>query len=438
MKSGMRSTLRLVLTLATCLTLMLSGSFAQDIVAQDAQPTPDPAQPYDPTRPQDSTPAAETPEATKSAETPEPATRNTAAKRADAATTPGAPATLAHGLAYYDGDDLVWQVQELKVPLIADADAETTEPGIVLQREGQSIVRNNATGKRALLNPGDAFFITADDSYTIMAEDDGSVIWKFSLVDPDDVAKDAFYESPTLTAVRDNTYDLLMVRYVLEPGDAADLPTNNGAGMVMAGTGEVQVDHGGKLSLLGLEGNLGQGQMLRQPTSISNTSGAPTVVYYLYLGDTVGSASAAPAQNRSNNSSSSTSSSNSNSSSSTSATSTPDANGDGDQTQENTDTTTSPGQEPVDGVYRAQINIYAQSEIYLTVTVDGTVWFDGTLPEGRWTGPMIGSNFEVYTTSGENTMFEDACGKQFWMGYESGEAWYTLTASATSCPPPSD
>lgn len=417
--------------------MMLMSPIAQPIFAQEARPTEDPAQ-FDPTLPQnqddESTPAAteapvETPPAEAEA-TAEPVTTTTStANRTDVAITTGAPATLAHGLAYYDGDDLVWQVQEIQVPLISEANAATSDPGIIVQREGQSIVRNDVTGKRALLNPGDAFFITADDSYTIMAEDDGSVIWRFSLVDPDDVASDAFYESPTLTAVRDNTYDLMMVRYVLQPGDSTELPTNNGAGMVMPGSGEVRVDHGGNLSLLGLEGSLGQGQMLRQPTTISNSSGEPTVVFYLYLGDTVSSDSAAPAQG----------SSQATGNTATTTTTTTTTGEDGTQ-ETATDSTVAqpeqPSQQPTDGVYRAQINIYAQQEVYVSVTVDGTLWFDAYLPEGRWTGPMIGTTFEVYTSSGENTLFEDACGNQFYMGYEPGEARYALTANATSCPPP--
>ena len=49
---------------------------------------------------------------------------------------------------------------------------------------------------------------------------------------------------------------------------------------------------------------------------------------------------------------------------------------------------------------------------------------------------MNGTVFEVYTNSGANTLFENACGDQFYMGQESGEAWYSLTANANSCPPP--
>lgn len=437
MKSGLQANWRSITVFLTCL-LLLVGPVAPGVSAQELEPTKDPFQVVDDTRPENGTPEAtvaptenvEIPVTT--AGTPAAATTPTprpSTPRVDPAATEGAPATLAHGLAYYDGDDLVWQVQEIQIPLIADADATTGEAGIILQRDGQTIVRNNTTGKRALLNPGDAFFLTTDDSYTIMAEDDGSVAWKFSLVDPDDVASDAFYESPTLTAVNDNTYDLMLVRYVLQPGNSADLPDNSGAGMVMPGAGEVQVDHGGKLSLLGMENNHGQGQMLRQDTTISNTGSAPVVVYYLYLGDTVTDASAAPPLYRASANATNTPASQ------TTTTSQP-ATGNTPVAGAPQEPSTSPGDQPEGGPYTTSINVYAETELYLTVTVDGVIWYDGVLPAGQWSGSFRGTSFEVYTNHGAGTKFENACGEYFAMGYEPGEAWYVLEANANSCPPP--
>lgn len=430
---------RALLFIGACL-MLLSGSLNGGVAAQDAEPTKDPAQLVDPTLPQDSTPEpTQEPVGTPEAASKTPVvTTTSSAQRVDMSASEGAPATLAHGLAFYDGDDLVWQVQEVEVPVIDDADGAVSDPAIIVQREGQTIVRNDVTGRRALLNPGEAFFITAEDSYTIMSEDDGSVIWRYSLVDPDNVASDAFYESPALTAVRSNTYDLQMIRYVLQPGETAELPSNSGAGMIMPGTGEVQVDHGGQLSLLGVEGSHGQGQVLRQPSSISNTSGEPTVVFYLMIGDTVSDDSAAAP--KSQNNSSSSNNSNANNSSSNAADDDEDADAaDSTDTTPESDSgeTTSSSDQPEGGPYLAQINIYAEVELYLTVTVDGVVWFDGTLPAGQWTGPMSGSSFEVTTSAGASTMFENACGEQFYMGQEAGEAWYTLNADANSCPPPS-
>lgn len=424
--------------------VVLSGSFVGSVAAQDEpQPTQDPAELVDPTLPEQTTPeATEEPEAPEpdSASTPEAAaddeeeqqqSSTATAQRVDTATTVGSPATLAHGLSYYDGDDLVWQVQAIDVPVISEADSLVSEPSIIVQQEGQSIVRNDVTGKRSLLAPGEAYFIASQDSYTLMAEDDGATVWKYTLVDPDDVASDAFYESPTITTVRDNTYNFRLVRYVLQPGDEAELPSNSGAGLLMPSAGEVQVDHGGQLSLLGLDGDQGQGQMLNQPTNIANSSDEPNVVYYLYLGEIVSDESAAPPQSTSSQATSDTTET----TQQTGTEAGTDAAADSGSS-EGTGEVTSPSDQPADGPYVAQINIYAETEIWLSVTVDGVLWFDGTLPAGQWSGPMNGTTFEVYTSSGASTLFENACGTQFYMGEEPGEAWYTLMADASSCPPP--
>jgi len=49
---------------------------------------------------------------------------------------------------------------------------------------------------------------------------------------------------------------------------------------------------------------------------------------------------------------------------------------------------------------------------------------------------VTGSEFEVYTTSGANTLFVNSCGTPaFNMGYEPGEAYYILRADESSCAP---
>jgi len=88
-----------------------------------------------------------------------------------------------------------------------------------------------------------------------------------------------------------------------------------------------------------------------------------------------------------------------------------------------------------DGAFLAIINVTAQTDLYVTITVDGVVAFDGPIPAGGSSGALVGSVFEVYTSSGVNTLFTDACGTEFFMGYAEGEEFYTLTADANSCAP---
>ncbi len=81
------------------------------------------------------------------------------------------------------------------------------------------------------------------------------------------------------------------------------------------------------------------------------------------------------------------------------------------------------------------IQVSATDNIYVTITADGAVRFDGNLAPGDSTGYVTGNTFEVYTSSGANTRFTDACGDDFMMGYDPGEATYPLQKSADSCPP---
>lgn len=443
MNRGNANAVRRWLSILAC-TLVIVMATGTPVYAQNeqAEPTQDPAQlvPNDPTAPQGTQNELSTPEATEqpTAEAtqapPNSSTGTTSnsqprlAERAEDAAGPGAPAVLAHGLAYASGDDLVWQVREVAVPNVDDATADTASEAILLQRDGTSVVRNNVTGKRALMHPGEAFFRASDDSYTVMTEDDESTLWWFELVDPDNVALDAFYESPVLDRVDEGVYDMMMTRYVLQPGESADMPDNSGAGVVMVTSGEVQVDVDGELSALAS----GDGQSVQNDALVSNEGSRPAVFVYVYLGEEVGDATAGAAQGSAAATTEETTASDG-TSGTTSTTS--DAS-----LQEESDTTTdtqeaAPAETTGDGAYVTSINVTADAEIYLVITVDGLVVFDGTLPAGASSGPVVGTSFEVYTSSGVNTNFTNACGDYFKMGYEEGEAYYTLTANESSCAP---
>lgn len=444
MKRGNTDGIRRWLSILACV-MVITMSFGAPAYAQEteAQPTQDPAQlvPNDPTAPQDNEqePAdtETTPEATEepAAEPTEEAQQQTSnssqprlAERAEDAAGPGAPAVLAHGLAYVSGDDVVWQVREVEVPTVDNAKSDSSDEAILLQRDGATIVRNDATGKRALMNPGEAFFRASDDPYTVVAEDDGSVVWWFELVDPDEVDLDAFYESPVIGDVDEGVYDMMLTRYVLQPGESADMPDHNGAALLMPTSGEVQVDMDGELSVLGG----GDGQSVSDDTMVTNEGSRPAVFVYVYLGEEVSDETAGAAQGSPNATTSTTTESDG-----TSGTTSTDS---GDSLQEEADTTTdtqeaAPAETTEDGAYVTSINVTADAEIYLTITVDGLVVFDGTLPQGASSGPVVGSVFEVYTSSGVNTNFTNACGDYFKMGYEEGEAYYTLAATESSCAP---
>jgi cytoskeletal protein RodZ len=81
------------------------------------------------------------------------------------------------------------------------------------------------------------------------------------------------------------------------------------------------------------------------------------------------------------------------------------------------------------------ISVEASSTIWVTVWADDVVVFDGNLDAGEATGHVPGNQFRVYTSSGANTVFTNACGDEFLMGDESGQANYLLSKQPDSCAP---
>lgn len=461
---GFAASVRRGFALAMCVLVMVS-TLAMPVAAQDEaepQPTQDPALvENDPLAPQDdqqeagaeSTPASEpqtepeqvqeqpaqTPVAEEDADDAG-STGNTGsqvtrtAQRADDAAGPGYPAVLAHGLAYVTGDDVVWQVREVVVDESDEASPTVSEAAVLLQRDGSSVIRNDVTGKRAKTDPGEGYFRAAGDGYTIMAENGEPILWQFELVNPDDVALDAFYESPTIEGLDEGVYDMMMTRYVLPAGESVDLPEHSGAALVMTTSGEVEIDAGGERSALAE----GDGQTLQDSATASNATNTPVVFVYVYLGDEVSDASAGAPQ-------ATTSQETADTADEEATDATTEADAEAADTAETTESTEAEadtsGEEAAAaetddaGNYITSINVTADAEIYLTITVDGLTVFDGTLPAGSSSGPVVGTNFEVYTSSGVNTNFTNACGEVFKMGYEEGEVVYSLVATAESCAP---
>lgn len=445
---GKVGNIRFWLSVMACV-LLVFVPFYGVVSAQDTQPQPtqDPAQlvPEDPTAPQPTGDQVTPTEQAAPEATPAPATNNggderdsnrvtRSAQRADEAAGPGIPAVLAHGLAYVDGGELVWQVRDIEVPDADDAESTVSDEAIWLQRDGSSIIRNDVTGKRAKTDPGEAYFRAAGDSYTVGAEDGQSFAWVFEMVDPDDVAIDAFYESPVIEALDEGVYDMMLTRYVLQPDESVDLPDHSGAGLVMVSSGEVVVDAGSDRSAL----EQSDGQMIQDDATVTNMAGQEAVFFYAYLGDEVGDATAGAAQAPSEQPSTTT-----NETADDAADDAAEPAADTDTLQEEADAgadtgSAEPGEAPATddaGNYLTSINVTAAEELYLIITVDGLTVFDGILPAGASSGPVVGTSFTVYTSSGVNTNFTNACGETFKMGYEEGEATYYLEATASSCAP---
>lgn len=87
------------------------------------------------------------------------------------------------------------------------------------------------------------------------------------------------------------------------------------------------------------------------------------------------------------------------------------------------------------GEFDTGIALTAEIDLYVSFYSNGNLMFDGTVVAGETIGPYPGSTFEVYTSSGANTLFTNSCGETFPMGYEEGEITYELNAGPESCAP---
>lgn len=385
-------------------------------------------QPVDATPEADVTATEEPPAETAPDETEAPASTTTNGIQVSA-TDPGNPAVMAHGLAFLTGEQSVWHVREVEPSSVDRAASEISNAAFVYQVEGTSIIRNDVTGKRALLDPGESVFKAGGDAYATFADSDDSLLWVFELVGPSDVATDAFYESPLIEDYSEGVFDLLLIRYVLEPGETTTLPDRTGPALVMSVDGDIDIENGG-LGLLAT----GDGQLIIDDATVTNNSDDPAVFVMTAFGSQVGDAT----------SSTGTASPETAEDPSTETETDADPATDVETAAEDTVTPEEPeATEPpatdsgdaAAGGSQTSINITAQAELYVVVVADGVTVFDGPVPDGGQSGEIVGSTFEVYTSYGAGTLFTDACGNEFYMGYEEGEANYTLTATPESCAP---
>lgn len=353
----------------------------------------------------------------------------------DSALEPGHAVVVSQGLAFLTGDQAVWQVREIE---LSGGQAEMGGAAHVLQRDGETIIRNDVTAKRTLLEPGEGFFRAGDDAYTFTSEGGDSTVWMFEVVDQDNVADDAFYESPLIDQYEEGTYDAELIRFELEPGDEFDLPAHTGPALMMVTSGEVDVENEQGLGLL----EDGFGQLIADEATVRNSGSEPASFVLAAFGASVGDDSGTTAGEVDATAVAGDDEEAPDAAADDASGTAADADAESDTLaeEETADTTEddTTSDEPAatgDSEFSATINVTAQIDLTLTIVADGVTVFDGPLPAGSSSGPVAGSTFEVATSSGANTVFTDACGTEFLMGYEEGPVTYTLTADASSCAP---
>lgn len=364
--------------------------------------------------------------------TPTPAPESTAVPVVEPATGAGAPAILATGLVYLPGTDVVWSVEEKSFGPPTEATSAAGPTSILYQRTGTAIARNDLTAKRAQLDPGSAFFMAADDPYTISGGSAGmggagSTAWAFRIGAAADVPAAAFYEGPAISGIREGTYSLTLTRYVLRADEQAQIGAHTGSALIMVTSGQVDVDVNDGQGANRLV--VGDGKTVANAGTVHNTGASPAVYVVLAIGGSVSDETAGVPRVQATAGATEVA---------TTASTSPNQGAANQPDQSAGTVAPTPGgaQQDSNGNYVTSINVTAvNSAIYVVVTADGVTMFDGNLEPGQMTGAISGSTFTVYTSIGAAAQFTNACGESFFMGNEAGEATYTLTATASSCPP---
>jgi hypothetical protein len=195
---------------------------------------------------------------------------------------------IAQGLAIFDVTPAIWRVTEIEVPRAGDAEPISGDVSFTLQVEGRSVIRNEVTAKRALLGPGEAYFMSAVDPYTRRAGGSGpSRAWIFEYLPadaPDDEAGGTvLFKSEPIEDFPNGARDLELFRNVLQPGESAELPDHNGDALIMVTNGTVRASAGAGVSTLGV----GDGLMVPGQLTVTNDGDAPAAYVVLAIGGRV-------------------------------------------------------------------------------------------------------------------------------------------------------
>jgi Bacterial TSP3 repeat len=155
--------------------------------------------------------------------------------------------TVAQGIANVNGP-VVWRVRELGVS--ASGSPESPPTSFILQRSGASILRNELTSRRTRLDPGEATFLANGDPILRYAVGSApSISWIIELVAPDAAAAPAsgtvLFTSEAINDYPHGTFEVVLRRGVLMPGEVAELPQQTGPALVLVTTGSLDAAVGG-------------------------------------------------------------------------------------------------------------------------------------------------------------------------------------------------
>jgi hypothetical protein len=185
---------------------------------------------------------------------------------------------IAQGLAILPKGAATWRVREFSPLSPADATSQSGDFSLILQMEGVTVIRNDVTLKRARLEPGEAYFLAADDGYTLWADGKTSRAWIFETAAPDaemPAGSKAVVTSDAIDEWPGGARDVEMLRNVLRAGDFTTLPQHYGPALLVVTGGTLTAGaNGGQAQEL----KEGSGVLLPGDVTVRN-SGAGSATY---------------------------------------------------------------------------------------------------------------------------------------------------------------
>jgi thrombospondin type 3 repeat protein len=152
---------------------------------------------------------------------------------------------IAQGLAVPPESASRWRVREIE-PLSADeAGPLTPDFSFAYQRSGATIIRNEVTGKRTRIEPGEGYYFSADDEYTRFR--DGSdpsktLIIEFVATDAStDVDGQIRFDSDAIESFPAGTYDYELYRARLDGAQKTAFPAHSGPALIFVIDGSIEL-----------------------------------------------------------------------------------------------------------------------------------------------------------------------------------------------------
>lgn len=195
---------------------------------------------------------------------------------------------IAQGLAIFDVVPAIWRVTQIEVPRAGDAESLSGDISFTLQMQGLSVIRNDVTAKRALLGPGEAYFMSAEDPYTRRAGGNSpSIAWIIEYLPADAPDEEAggtiIFKSDPIEELPSGARDLELIANTLFPGESAPMPDHQGPALLLVTAGTVTASAGAGVTPL----NAGSGLLLAGDVRLANNTDALASYVVLAIGGRV-------------------------------------------------------------------------------------------------------------------------------------------------------